>query len=234
MRLLKAQNTNLRNIYGKGIKYDINGQVIVDTTNAMLVPKGTGDTAYSAGTDENQRPTSPTNGHVRYNTDTNELEVYQDSSWRNVRFKEPVSITQQSLGNGSGIGSGIVLFGPLDSQDTNTDYTAPVAAQNILVFVENVFQVATTNYTLTQNPSSTATGAETAITALVPGTEYIVTSAGDSDFTTVGAADSLQGTTFTATGPGTGTGLARETGYYIEFTSEPDIKPITVLHNFDK
>ena len=51
MRLLKAQNTNLRNIYGKGIKYDINGQVIIDSTNVMLVPKGT----------EADRPSSPYN-----------------------------------------------------------------------------------------------------------------------------------------------------------------------------
>ena len=56
---MKAQNTNLRNIYGKGVKYDINGQVIIDSTNTMLVPKGT----------EAQRPSSPVNGHIRYNTD---------------------------------------------------------------------------------------------------------------------------------------------------------------------
>jgi len=41
MRLLKAQNTNLRSIYGKGVKYDINDQVIVDSENVMLIPKGT-------------------------------------------------------------------------------------------------------------------------------------------------------------------------------------------------
>ena len=39
MRLIKAQNTNLRNIYGKGVKYDVDDQVIVDSTNVMLVPK---------------------------------------------------------------------------------------------------------------------------------------------------------------------------------------------------
>ena len=41
MRLLKAQNTNLRNIYGKGVKYDVNNRVTVDSENVMLVPKGT-------------------------------------------------------------------------------------------------------------------------------------------------------------------------------------------------
>ena len=49
MRLIKAQNTNLRTIYGKGVKYDVDDQVIIDSTNTVLMPKGT--TA--------QRPTSP-------------------------------------------------------------------------------------------------------------------------------------------------------------------------------
>lgn len=142
MRLLKAQNTNLRNIYGKGVKYDVNDQVIVDSTNTMLVPKG--NTA--------ERPTTSVNGHIRYNTDTDEFEFYQNSAWRKVRFKEPnqnPGITQQNLGFGDAVET---LFGPLDSGDT--DYEAPVAAQNILVFVENVFQIATTNYSLIQNPGA--------------------------------------------------------------------------------
>jgi len=151
MRLLKAQNTNLRNIYGKGVKYDINDQVIVDSTNVMLIPKGT--TA--------QRPSSPTDGHVRYNTSTDNdaveigFEVYNDGAWRRVRFKEPnqnPGIVQQDLGIGDAVET---LFGPLDSQDP--DYPVPVAGQNVLVFVENVFQIHNTNYSLTQNPGTTFT-----------------------------------------------------------------------------
>jgi len=225
MRLLKAQNTNLRNIYGKGVKYDIDDQVILDSNNVVLVPKGT--TA--------QRPANPTNGHLRYNTSLNELEVYQQSSWRSVRYKEPNNdpgIVQQNLGNGDAT---ITLFGPLDSQDPNTDYTAPAAAQNVLVLVENVFQISTTNYTLVQNPSSTGTGQEVITTNIQAGTEYIITSSGDTDFTAISAPDNNQGTVFTATGATTGTGLVRPTGYYLEFTSSVDLnKPVTVLHNFDK
>jgi len=147
MRLLKAQNTNLRNIYGKGVKYDVTDQVIVDSTNVMLLPKGT--TA--------QRPTSPTNGHLRYNTDLNEFEAYSDGVWRNLRYKEPNNdpgIVVQTLGLGDAVE---VFFGPLDSQDPDTRYTVPDAAQNILVFVENVYQLPTTNYTLFQNPALTNT-----------------------------------------------------------------------------
>ncbi len=177
MRLLKAQNTNLRNIYGKGVKYDIDDQVIVDSTNTMLVPKGT----------EAQRPSSPNNGHIRYNTDDDQFEAYQNGAWRELRFKEPnqdPGITQQNLGNGDATET---VFGPLASGDA--DYPVPAAAQNILVFVENVFQVSTTNYTLEQSVSGSLTG---------PGAPY---------------AD----------------------GWFIKFTSAPDLaKPITVLHNFDK
>lgn len=145
MRLLKAQNTNLRSITGKGVKYDINDQVIVDSDNVMLIPKGT----------ESERPESPTNGHMRYNTDDNEFEFYVNGAWREVRYKEPnqVGITQQNLGNGD---ASETVFGPLDSGDA--DFPVPAAAQNILVFVENVFQISGTNYTLVQNPSGFADG----------------------------------------------------------------------------
>lgn len=225
MRLLKAQNTNQRNIYGKGVKYDVNDYVILDSTNTVLVPKGT--TA--------QRPDTPVNGHVRYNTTLDELEVYQENAWRSLRYKEPNNdpgIVQQNLGNGDAT---ITIFGPLNSQDPNPLYVAPAAAQNILVFVENVFQISTTNYNLVQNPSSTGTGQEISAGSFSIGSEYIITSTGDTDFVAIGAANNNPGTVFTATGAGTGTGLARLTGYYLEFTSAPDLaKPVTVLHNFDK
>lgn len=146
MRLIKAQTTNLRNIYGKGIRYDINDQVIADSAVGMLIPKGvTAD-----------RPQFPEDGYVRYNTQINEFEFYQDGSWRKVRFKEPnqnPGIVQQNLGLGDAFET---LFGPLNSNDP--DYPVPVAGQNILVFVENVFQIHNTNYTLVQNPAEKPQG----------------------------------------------------------------------------
>ena len=140
MRLIKAQNTNLRSITGKGVKYDINDQVIVDSNNVMLVPKGT--TA--------QRPATPINGHIRYNTTDDRFEIYEQGAWYGVRIAAPSTtapITQQNLGSGDAVET---IFGPLASGDTF--YPVPTAAQNILVFVENVFQISGTNYTLVQNP----------------------------------------------------------------------------------
>ena len=71
MRLIKAQTTNLRSIKAKGVRYDINGQVVMESTDALLVPKGT--TA--------ERPTSPATGHLRYNTSTDEFEGYQNNHY---------------------------------------------------------------------------------------------------------------------------------------------------------
>lgn len=174
MRYVKRQNTNRAAVNGKGVIYDVNGQVVMDSTDMMLVPKGTDADAT----------TSYTEGHIRYNTDSNEFECYQNGALRKMRFKEPTTITQQNLGNGDATET---VFGPLASGDS--DYPVPAAAQNVLVLVENVFQLATTNYTLEQSASGSLAG---------PNAPY---------------AD----------------------GWYIKFTSAPDVgKPITVLHNFDK
>ena len=139
MRLLKAQNTNLRSIYGKGVQYDVDDLVTVSSTNSMIVPKGV----------EPDRASTPINGMMRYNTTDNQIEVYQNSAWREIRFKEPnqdPGITQQNLGNGDATET---VFGPLASNDP--DYPVPAAAQNVLVLVENVFQISSTNYTLEQS-----------------------------------------------------------------------------------
>lgn len=131
MRLLKAQNTNLRNIKGNGVKYDVDDQVIMDSTNTLLIPKGTAA----------ERPANPSEGHIRYNTDDNEFEAYQDGAWREISYKEPFrdpGVVTQYLGDGDLVG-GKTVFGPLDSGDT--DYPVPVAAQHIMVYVENVYQI---------------------------------------------------------------------------------------------
>jgi hypothetical protein len=225
MRLIKAQTTNLRSIVGRGVKYDINDQVVLESTNVVLIPKG----------DTGERPTSPTNGHARYNTDVEEFEFYQDGAWRKVRYKEPnsVGITQQNLGNGD---AQETIFGPLASGDA--DYPVPDAAQNVLVLVENVFQISTTNYSLVQNPTTPQFGSTISAGSFSVGLDYVIVTSGDTDFAAIGAANNNPGTFFTATGAGAGTGTAGlrfAAGYYLEFTSAPDLdKPITVLHNFDK
>ena len=143
MRLIKAQNTNIRSISGKGVKYDIYDIVQMDSERAVVVPKG----------DVAARPDFPTDGMLRYNTVADEFEVYANGAWSQLKRKAPGSITQQNLGNGD---ASEVYFGPLDSGDS--DFPVPQTARNILVFVENVFQISGTNYSLRQNPPGKVAG----------------------------------------------------------------------------
>jgi hypothetical protein len=156
MRLIKAQTTNLRSIYGKGVKYDTDDQVVVDSTRAMVVPVGT--LAQRPG--ELGINTSSAIGQVRYNTTDQQLEAYQNGAWREVRFKEPnqdPGVVWQNLGVGN-IAADETVFGELNSGDA--DFPAPASANNIIVMVENVVQIPTTNYTIHQTAEITTGGAE--------------------------------------------------------------------------
>jgi hypothetical protein len=142
MRYIRRQSTNRRLVNGSlGVNYDIEGQVVLDSKNVMLIPKGT--TA--------DRPRNPKNGHMRFNTDTGEFEVYQDSQWRRIGFKEPnrdPGIKAQLVGNGDAVET---IFGPLNNEDP--EHPVPVNEAHILVFIENVYQLPITNYRLIQNPA---------------------------------------------------------------------------------
>lgn len=161
MRLLKAQSTNLRSIRGSGVKYDVNDQVIMKSKKGLRLPKG----------NTSERPFYPENGYVRYNTETDQLEAYQNGQFREVRFKEPnedPGIVQQNLGQGDEVETD---FGPLNSQDSN--FPVPAASQNILVFVENVFQISGTNYDLVQNPEGKTPGWYIRFGTAVPFSKYV-------------------------------------------------------------
>ena len=263
MRYLKRQSTNRRLLRGKGVIYDQYENIEIQSTGALLMPKGT--TA--------QRPTAVV-GQLRYNTQTKSFEAYEDlqnggATWKEFRLAEPVAITQQNLGNGDDTE---VNFGLLNS--AYTGYLVPSTAQSILVMVENVLQIASTNYTLTQNPcdvssniisaigdyNATGVGAFVSSNAgivdwlskgyhvgqsiVVTGTQ---TNNGTYSVTAVTAthlsvnqllnteANSGQGNTFVIDGKSSITGVSYPAGTYITFgTAVPTGKPVTVLHNFDK
>jgi hypothetical protein len=79
-------------------------------------------------------------GTIRYNLDTNSLEALIAGVWEVVRAPGATTITKQTLGPGDG---SAVAFGPLT--------LTPSSADNIIVLVENVMQISTTNYTLTSS-----------------------------------------------------------------------------------
>ena len=84
-----------------------------------------------------------------------EFEVYNGSTpgtgWEKIRTVRPAPITVQNLGDGD---YAKTVFGPLKyaSGENYTNYTNP---QNIFVYIENVFQIPATNYTLLQNGDQT-------------------------------------------------------------------------------
>lgn len=142
MRYLRRQVLNRRAPRDGRLVVDVTNGVVMNTPNNMLMPKGT--TA--------QRPVTPVVGMMRYNTDTNEVEVYEGASatWRNIRYKESSEITQQSLGYGDAV---TTIFGPLNpAPPTVVANGTTWTGSNLIVVVENVIQLFNTNYTVVNNP----------------------------------------------------------------------------------
>jgi hypothetical protein len=157
MRYLKRQNINRRTPNDTTVYSD------VANANVYVAPTGQGSLVVTNGTTSTV-PSSPVVGMMRYNTTTNEMEVYQGASptWRALRYKESTGITQQNLGAGD---SSQIYFGPLSpapptvvqtgNGSSSGQYSTNVAwgAQNIIVVVENVIQISGINYTVVQNPT---------------------------------------------------------------------------------
>ena len=154
MRYLKRQNINRRTPQSTTVYSD------AADANVFINPRHSGSMALPIGTDA-QIPSNPVNGMMRYNVDHKEVQVYQggvgvgDGSWRSIRFKESTQITQQNLGSGD---ASTVYFGPLNpAPPIQVQSGATWGGQNIIVLIENVMQLNTTNYTVVQNPTFNGT-----------------------------------------------------------------------------
>lgn len=134
MKYLRQQVLGHKNMRNTGLTMGLDNRFEFDGTHSIVVP---------IGDDANQPAGS--NGAIRYNTTINNFETFSNGSWRQLRFLEPATITQESLGNGDDTED---TFGPLA--------TIPAAGQNVLVLVENVLQLNVTNYELVQNPTTGA------------------------------------------------------------------------------
>jgi len=146
MRFLRRQTLNRRAVYDNSLYLDTNNNIVMGTSNTLVLPSGT-----TSGT--SPRPYVPAPGMMRYNTTTGNIEVYQGSGWRSLRYKESTKIVQQNLGAGD---SATVYFGPLNSLYSPSNVSSEnnnFAGQNVLVVVENVLQLAVSNYTVVQNPT---------------------------------------------------------------------------------
>jgi hypothetical protein len=220
MKFLKSQNINKFNIRDQTLFTNGFGLAVMNLSGGLRLPQGT--TAQQPNPTEGRWPgitatqtgDEYADGTIRYNITTNSLECLIGGVWEVVRTTGAASVVKRTYGPGDNVST---LFGPLEPAFLSA-YSSNV--HSIIVLVENVFQIAPGNFDVIQNPDSTGTGLEITTGAFVNGTQYIITSAGDTDFTLIGAAANTVGTVFTATGSGGGTtGKARATGWYIEFTS---------------
>jgi len=145
MRFLRNINLNPKAPHDQRLVITKADEVQFNTPGSLKLPSGT--TA--------QRAASPTAGMMRLNTSTNEVEVYQSSSWRSLRYKESNSILLQSLGAGDGIST---LYGPLSPAPPAVVQSGSTwTGANLMIYVENVFQIFNTNYLIAQNPTVNTT-----------------------------------------------------------------------------
>jgi hypothetical protein len=141
MKFLKQKNISKYSITDQTLFTNHYGRAVMGLSGGLRLPQGT--TAQRPQTSGVRYPGSASefaDGTIRYNLDTNSLEALIAGVWEVVRAPGATTITKQTLGPGDGVA---VAFGPLT--------LTPSSADNIIVLVENVMQISTTNYTLTSS-----------------------------------------------------------------------------------
>ena len=149
MKFLKSQNTSRYGLTDNAFRVNSYGRYVMDGTGALRLPKGTtGERPQLSGVST----PNGANGYIRYNTSLDlltglpiGLEAYINGVWEVVRGPGTGTIYKQTIGPGN---YEEIYFGPLDR--------VPATADNIIVLVENVFQISTSNFTLVQNPPGVA------------------------------------------------------------------------------
>jgi len=157
MKFLKTYKINNKKAKDLSVTYRADQQIIMESTVSLALPIGTGDPREPPGTALNQRPNIPYNnsGLLRYNTSIRALEVLQEGIWYALKTKTPAAIVQQvftpppdtELIGITYVDGTEVYFGPLIGQNDQE----PVGPKNILVYVENVPQIAYANYDTVQS-----------------------------------------------------------------------------------
>lgn len=125
-------------------------RVVFNANGGMMLPKGT--TSERPQLTSVRQPTDA-NGTIRYNTTLNTIEAYVGGSWVTVASALASAVVKQTIGPGDGVET---KFGPLNTSYAPA-YTA--SADNIIVLVENVMQISTTNFTIVQNPAGVPSAA---------------------------------------------------------------------------
>ncbi len=98
------------------------GIVKINTTSSMLLPVGT--TA--------QRPGSPTEGEIRYNSTLDQVEVYKNTAWERVGDPDSATLTNDTFDG--------------DGSDTTFTLSSTASTNTVIVTLNGVVQVPTTDY----------------------------------------------------------------------------------------
>jgi len=151
MKFLKTKNISKFSINDRTlISYpDANGpasRVVMNAKGGLMLPKGSTDQRPQL---TGVRQPDDANGTIRYNTTLPAIEAYVGGSWVVVASPLAAAISKQTLGPGDGTER---VFGPLSTSFV-TSYAA--SDDNIIVLVENVFQISTTNFTVVQSNGTT-------------------------------------------------------------------------------
>lgn len=137
MRYLKTKTLSKYSVADNTLKANQYGRYVMDGVGGLRLPKGTTSERPAEGSVDTP---GGMNGLIRYNTTTHELECFIMGVWETVKAPGALAIKKQTLGPGNFIDT---VFGPLIQDPPNPN--------NILVFVENVFQISETNYELLYN-----------------------------------------------------------------------------------
>ena len=142
MRFVRRTTVNPRDPRDYRLYVAQTSDIIMGGRASLQLPKGeTGD-----------RSALVSNGLVRYNTTTDEVEVYQSGTWRALRFKESNGISKQTFtGDGASTYYGILSPAPA-AGSSNTTWNATQYALQFIVLVENVMQIGGSNYFIAQDP----------------------------------------------------------------------------------
>lgn len=235
MKFVKKLSLDTQRPSSNKFVVNIDDSIVTDTANNLQLPAG------SVG----DRPAVPNDGQIRYSTTLNEFEVYNSSGngtgWEILRTVRPANITFQDLGEGNYANT---LFGPL-SYDVD-----PAKPQNVMVYVENVYQLPSINYNLLSTSSfsitrivantvtaNTNTIVLTTITNVLVG--QTIAASGIPVSTTVTNVNSISGeitisnTTTSIINSDSIVTLTYIDGTYVEFTGAVPTKPVYGLLGFD-
>jgi hypothetical protein len=149
MKFLKQKNISRYTINDNTLITNQYGRAVMDLTGGLRLPKGT--TAQRPQLTGVRTPAGP-NGFIRYNTETHSVEAYIDGIWEVIRSAGDTAIVKQTLGPGDDVET---VFGPLIITPTSPSGTSPGLGSEyvypIIVLVENVMQIETTNFTIEEN-----------------------------------------------------------------------------------